>query len=49
MGAIAIIIFAAVFLTALSVLLWAVLQDAFINVRPGEVGLVISRGKPADM
>ena len=48
MGTIPILIFAAIFFVALGVLLWALLQDAFINVKPGEIGLVINRGKPAD-
>jgi regulator of protease activity HflC (stomatin/prohibitin superfamily) len=48
MSVIAVIIFVSIFLVALGVLLWALLQDAFINIKPGEMGIVIQRGKPAD-
>ena len=48
MGTIPILIFAGIFFVALGVVLWALLQDAFINIKPGEIGLVINRGRPAD-
>jgi regulator of protease activity HflC (stomatin/prohibitin superfamily) len=47
MSTVAIIIFLAIFLTATATMVWVLLQDAFIQVKPGEMGLVITRGKPA--
>jgi len=48
LGTIPILIFVVIVLVAGGVLLWALLQDAFINIKPGEIGIVITRGKPAD-
>ena len=47
MSTVAIIIFLGIFLTATATMVWVLLQDAFINIKPGEMGLIIARGKPA--
>lgn len=43
-----VLIFLAIILPVGVILLWVLLQDAFVRIESGQTGLVITRGKPAD-
>jgi len=47
MSGVAASILGLVILIALAGVAWALLQDAFVRVQPGQVGVVLRRGKPA--
>lgn len=47
MSGVSISILGLIILIALAGVAWALLQDAFVRVQPGEVGVVLRRGRPA--
>ena len=48
MSTVSTVIFVTIALLAVGTVAWIVLQDAFVRVQPGDMGLVLLRGRPQD-